>query len=168
MNAIPVKSLKSLNSGMRRAGEIQTALKQATADKSAAEAEVLEAHQPRCTELLKALTEQQREISAYVARQRTQLFGDETSIEIPGGAIAIRQRPEMVMIARGEEKEIIARLLKAKKNRFLSSKPPTLNKKALLDDRPRLKGITYGRSGESLDLTPVTSGEKITLDLVTA
>ena len=166
MQSIPVSSLKSLDRGMRRAGEIHAALAEATATKSAAETAVLETHQPLCTELLAALTEQHRQINAYVASKRDVLFGDETSIEIPGGQLVIRQRPESVLIEKGQEAAIVARLLKDKKLQFLSTPAPKLDKKALLKARPRLKGITYGRSGESLDLIPVTSGEKVTLDLL--
>ncbi len=167
MQSIPVTSLKSLDRGMRRAGEIQAALAEAVTTKSAAEAAVLETHQPLCTELQTALTEQHKQIAAYVASKRSVLFGDETTIEIPGGVLVIRQRPESVLVEKGQEAAIVARLLKARKLQFLSSPPPKLDKKALLKDRPRLKGISYGRTGESLDITPVTSGEKTTLDLLT-
>lgn len=167
MKHIAVNSLKSLDSGMIRAGEIQTALAEATATRSAAEAAVLEAHQPLCTELHAALTEQHKQITAYVTSKRGVLFGDETTIEIPGGVLVIRQRPESVLVEKGQEAAIIERLLKAKKLQFLSKPKVVLDKKALLKDRPRLKGITYGRTGESLDITPVTSGEKTTLDLLT-
>lgn len=168
LTSIAVKSPKSLDRGLRRAGEIQTALAEANAEKSAAEAAVLETHQPGCTALQTALDEQCKSISAYLAANRDKILGDETSINVPGGTIAIHQRPEMVLIAKGQEKKILARLLKAKKEKFLTRPPAKLNRKALLDARPRLKDVSYGRSGESLFLTPVTSGDKLTLDLATS
>lgn len=159
LSVVRVRSAPTLHEAIRTVGTLD-ARRQAIRTKLAKRiADAKAKHADELAELDAAVDDQVDKIRGYVAKNRAAVFGADKSVMTEAGELALRALPTSV------EVEDEAAALEALTGTEFVRVTVALDKRALVKHQPEAEGLAYVEGREKLFITPITSGDKVAVDL---
>ena len=159
---IRVRSRANLYDAIRRVGTMD-ARRIALRLKLAKQIETAKArYADELAELDDAIADQAEKLAAYVAGHQDSVLGGAKTVMTEAGEIAIRALPVQVEVT--DQDAAVAHLENSGQDAYIR-RSVTLDKRALVKDKPAVEGLGYVEGRQQVVVTPITSGEKIAVQL---
>lgn len=109
-----------------------------------------------------AIEDQAQRLATYIFHYQDVLLGDAKTVMTEAGEIAIRALPVQVEIT--DQDAAVAHLENSGQDAYIR-RSVSLDKRALVKDQPAVEGLAYVENRQQIVVTPITSGEKIAVQL---
>ena len=159
-----VRSANTLDLAIRHLGEVKQHQSELLAERDRRLAEINAEYGPTIESLDGAIDAQMKQIGTYVEANREALFGKKKSTDLEAGRVALVSGRPTVQVDDQDVAIAALKKLRGKASTCVITKT-SLDKRALLNLRPEVEGVTYVEGTERLQVKPVITGTLISAEL---